>query len=559
MEPPLRSAWWRQLRRNPPPGVPIYENLGYARHVGWMPYKRKSCKVRQVGSKPTGSLIEEFDPDVRSKVSKIKFSVTNPDFRSEFKQLDIITENNLMQPPTLPEDLLQHAEKLLIEILRDEGVYSDDIPVTDVEYNRNGSVGYWLNEMFKSKGELVDLSWLDINYPAWREWSHVYNWQVPYTISGKVEILKDSKVQDNNMRLFQFSHAYHYFSCAQDNQRFNKTLYGCKWLIAVGKRFQYGGLDELVRKFLLGRGIDPRIFIAGDVTKWDKHFICFCLYMCYRVRCALYRGSDPEYKARMWYQYIQDMYAYLILSNGQVIQIFGSQLSGRVNTTSDNCLAHEFVLICMVLFHCFTDYRKANVKDIKEMLMGLIYADDNLLSLNARINFLSDYDTRAEFYSYFQWGLKKEDDLVSNTVVGQTFLGAKIMEYNGYYVPQYKEDRLMAGVLLKKNELTAEQEYGKIIALYVLGAFCSSAFTNYCYQYLKMLHVLTSGRFDLTALQEDDDLVGISQMVKVFVAHKVPKVEEVRRFFWLNLEGRSAWSPSDLGPNWMVIASNCQN
>jgi hypothetical protein len=450
---------------------------------------------------------------------------------------------------------LDKAKELTIEILNWFGVYSLEIPVAEVEYNRSGSTGYWLQEIYKSKGELVDLCWLDIEYPQWRNNAHLFNWIVPYSISGKVEILKDSKVQDNNMRLFQFSNAYHYFSCAQDNQKFNKLLYEMPWLIAVGKRFQYGGLDTLVRQFLLG---ENRKYVAGDVTKWDKHFLLFLLNLICDIRLAVYKGGDPEYYSRMKYQYVQDLCAYMILSNGQVVQLFGSQLSGRVNTTTDNCLGHLVVIICLVLFRHYGEskYRSATMFDILQLIKGLIYADDNLLSLHSSVQFLSDFRIRSEFYQYFQWGLKKEDDMVTDVVNGQTFLGATIIEYNGFYVPQYKELRLWAGVLLQKTQLTPEQEYGKVIALYVLGAFCSRTFTDYCYNYLKHLHKVTQGHIDFTYAMQDDDLAGVQGGIRLIVAHKIPKVVEVREFFWMNLESRQAWSPADLGPNWKTISSN---
>jgi len=509
--------------------------------------------VKEISQLKPSVFLKQFDPNCEHFIGK-EFMFVSPDFESEVKQLGKITCRNLETPIDLDPYVINRTFKIMVDILKYHGVESHEIPLGAVSYNRNGSCGFGLDKVFPNKGALVDHGFLSVEYPIWREQAHRNNWPVPFVMSGKGEILPKEKVNEKDVRVFEFPHAYHYFSCAQDFQKFNKLLYKMDWLIGVGKRFQYGGLHKLIKMLMLRWGI-RRKFITGDVSKFDKWFKTALMNICRLLRLAVYTGSDPEYTDRVNYQYIQDMFAYIILGNGQVIQVFGSQLSGRENTTSDNCLGHMFTLVSMIIHFCEPEENSFGMFDIMQLLCGAIYADDNLLSLHCDISFLAPFEVRAEFYERYGWLLKLQDDAVQDTVEGLTFLGAEIIVYKGFYVPRYKEARLRAGFQQKRESLTASQEYAKALALYILGAFCSKAYTDYCYKYCVYLHKQAHGHVDLTKLlADDDDLTGHLLDLSVYVAHSVPSLEEVRSFFWLNLENSGkedmvpAWLPGSIEP-----------
>jgi hypothetical protein len=483
--------------------------------------------------------MEEFDSNVQDKLDSVQYCAVSPDFASEAKQLKMIFDQNLLIKPQLPKIVLKKTFDYMTQILSYHNVYSNDVLITEVEYNPNGSCGYPING-YGNKGKLVTSGFLIHSYPAWRRDAHLYNYIVPFSVCGKKEILPVKKADDHNVRIFEFPHAYHYFYSAQDNQTFNKTFYQMDWLILVSKRYQYGGLDQLIQRMILRYGLN-RKFVTGDVSKFDKSFLFYMKKMCRRLRTLLYKGYDhASYRGRMRYIYIQDTCAYLVLRNGQVIQILGSQLSGLYNTTSDNCLAHMFLLISYIVYNI---ERHLTFWDIMQMICGCIYADDNLLSFRIDLLFLVPFNTRAEFYKKFNWQLKLEDDAIQDSLVGLKLLGAEIQMYCGHYVPKYNEHRLWAGLILRRGDLNTEQEYGKAFALYILGAFCSEKYTNYAYQYCLFLHKRTFGKIDLPDDVKDDDLIGVLDGVELIMAHTVPKVEIIRKYFWIGFESLSGKNP----------------
>jgi hypothetical protein len=541
---PSWSNWWTQLRENPAQSVPVVESLGFAEHVGFVrPLKKFGPK--EVEDRSVGEHLSEYDPHASQKALNVPYAVVNPDFECERNQLANLTAQNLMSKPDLPKACLDKTFDFMVKCMEYFGVYSKDIPVAEVQYNPKGSCGFGMNRTFSSKGDFVKHGYLQDEYEVWRREAHLNNWFVPYIATGKKEILPLKKVQERNARMFMFPHAYHFFSSAQDSQYFNKKLYAMDWLIAVGSKYQYGGFDTMLRKFFKGF----KKYAMGDVSKFDKNILIWLLRMCRRLRTRMYRGNDDQYYARIRYMYRQDMYIYLILSNGQVVKIYGGQMSGRCNTTADNCLIHLFIIMSMIVYHINPE----SFYDVLNIIGGCIYSDDNLLGFNKYSYFLTPFEIRSEFYRRFLLTLKLEDDRVQDSLVGLTFLGAEIVEDRGFYVPRYKEDRLWAGLFFKNQGLTVNQLFAKVLALYALGAYCSVKYTNYCYQYLIYLHRKTRGKIDFSLIWDDDLAGSLDEMPVVLIAKYVPTVQEVRDFFWLNLEASPAWLPGDAEPKYVRV------
>jgi len=133
--------------------------------------------------------------------------------------------------------------------------------------------------------------------------------------------------------------------------------------------------------------------------------------------------------------------------------------------------------------------------------------------------------------------LKKEDDRVQDTPYGLVFLGAKIKDYHGYYVPAYDADRLKAGLILPKTRLTIEQEYAKVFALFALSVFCDDEeFILNMHDYLIFLHNRTHGNMELDPSDFDEDLIGVLDRAYIVSITKVPTINEMRDYFWLGLE-----------------------
>jgi len=348
-----------------------------------------------------------------------------------------------------------------------------------------------------------------------------------------VEILPSEKAKEKNTRFYQFANVLHFFSTAQDNQHFNKKLYNLKTFNAVGVSFQYGGFDEMVRRLTRIKGAT---FFTGDVSKWDKRFRVFLIDFCRRMRVNLYRGQDPEYSYRMEFQYKNETYVFIVLSNGQVIYKAGSQLSGKTNTTSDNVMAHMLIMIAYILFMCDTE-ETMSLNDVYKVMEALLYADDQIVAVNPSWHFITPFSSRAEFYNRFGMFLKQSDDVIQDHVEGLVFLGATIKSYYGKYVPVYNRDRLEAGLVFPKGDLDVLQEYGKALAIYFLAAFVDDEkFIHNLFEYLVFLHEKTHGIAEVYIDPDCDDLLGIIDHAYELKLQRIPYIEEVREYFWLGHE-----------------------
>jgi hypothetical protein len=368
-------------------------------------------------------------------------------------------------------------------------------------------------------------------YLWWRENAHRLNIPILYLAATKYELLPKEKVADKNVRLFCFGNVLNYFDNAQDHQHFNKCLEHIKFWYAYGTVMQKGGVDKLVRK--LDRIPGARKYVMGDCSKWDKRFRTFLLKICKDVRVRLYKGNDIDgYKLRVEYQYKNETYTFLMLSNGQVIFMMGSQKSGRVNTTTDNCVAHNWIIFAMVLYHCDISGNMTWM-DIVRLLEYLIYADDHLAAFGPDLFFLTSFDKRSEFYGWCGMQLKLEDDRVQDTVEGMTFLGGKIMLYHGSYVPQYNVEKIRASIIFSKKMLTDNEEFGKALCLLLLSAFIEDevfyetleAYTMFCHSQAKGWLSLPDDRIDVDTLRLV--MVEVQDMRVV----KVPTRDEVRSFW----------------------------
>jgi hypothetical protein len=375
--------------------------LGYAQQVGFVPPLKK-IRPKVVVDRSVGERLLEFDSEAQSRANKLPFAVFNPDFEAEVNQVKLLTANNLMKKPDLPKPVLDKSFEFLVKFCEYFGIQSKEIPIGEVQYNPKGSMGHGPSRQFVNKQEFVKMGYLQDEYQIWRHQSHLLNWWVPYQGAGKKEILPLKKIEEKNGRMFMFPHGYHFFSSAQDNQYFNKLLYNnVDWLLAVGAMFQYGGFDSMLHRFFR----NCTKFVMGDVRKWDKNIIIYLLRVCRNLRLRVYGGSDKNYYARIRYMYRQDMYIYLILSNGQVIRLFGAQMSGRCNTTADNCIMHLYIIINMLVYHLNPE----SFYDLLNLIGGCIYSDDNLLGFTVSSSFLAPYAIRAEFYKRFQLSLKEEE------------------------------------------------------------------------------------------------------------------------------------------------------
>jgi len=533
-------SWWTGLRPTSPTPYQFTEHqLVHGLTIGFLAPRSKPKTKQHLGVFERGEQMLQFDPTGEKFLqTPLKYILVEPDTPSENKQYQLITNNNLLKQPSkeLPHHVLVKARDMLVTLLRNHGVETREIPSDDVQYNPKGSCGDWFNRIYPTKQAFVEAGELKSErYIVYRQSAHRLDWVSLAFTKGKREILPIDKIEEHNVRMFLFFNVMHFFSVAQDNQYFNKRFYHVRVWNAVGSVFSNGGFDQLIRKL---ESIPGARKYMGDVRKWDKNLLAFLfMFVCYHVRMQLYHGTDEEYQKRVYWQYVQEIYPYVLHSSGQVTQHFGSQSSGRVNTTTDNTLVHMFIVFAFVLHHLDSN-GKMQLHHVLAIFDALIYSDDHLGACDPKVAFLASYETRNEFYNYFKLQLKPEDDKVQDSVIGLTFLGATIVQKNGFYVPQYNQERIRAGLVVKTSHLDDSQEYAKALALYLLASFIpDQQLRNAMKQYLTFMHVKAKGKItiDPDVILDDKDLGGFFDDIVKLEIHDIPTDRELF-YFWSNLE-----------------------
>jgi hypothetical protein len=66
-----------------------------------------------------------------------------------------------------------------------------------------------------------------------------------------------------------------------------------------------------------------------------------------------------------------------------------------------------------------------------------------------------------------------------------------------------------------------------------------------------VLHKETKGKIDLSLIWDDDLAGSLDEMPRSLVSKYVPTVQELRDYFWLNLESSPAWLPGDVEPKYV--------
>jgi hypothetical protein len=492
-----------------------------------------------ISSNVRPALLQEFDPDgSKFRPHSLLHARVKSDIFGAFKQMKLFCNTNRQQPIDVPQSVINLTMKVVLELLTANGVHSSTIPVGSVKFNPKGSCGYHFNERYTSKQDFVEKGGLlGEDYYNYRNFAHVHWIPLLWMFKDKVELLPIDKVEEHNIRCFEFGNVLSFFSSAQDNQAFNKLFYQMKEVCAVGSVFCRGGFHDLIKK------LEAYLWkFMGDVRKWDKNIICALLWICCEIRIMLYVGPEPEaYAHRQRWYYTQIIYRYTVLANGQVIYKPGGQCSGGVNTTSDNTLIHIFILFMYVIF--YWDHEKDGPVTLHKILRKLlpeIYSDDHLGGVDASAAFLAPYEPRNEFYRRVGLELKREDDVVQISCVGLKFLGATVRKYCGYYVPQYDAERIRSGLcLVTERPLTPAQEYAKALALYILAAFVDDTkFLTHLREYVLFCHMRAGGHVQFTNVQEVEELIGALGVDVELQMESVPSYAEVVAF-WTGLESKS--------------------
>lgn len=368
------------------------------------------------------------------------------------------------------------------------------LPLDQVDYNTKSSPGFIMKKVFGCKNKLDVVQKHEDYLNLFWEKAHKEKYPTLWTQSGKVEMLKSSKIRNNDVRAFTIIPAEMFFSLARMSQSFNAILCDSYRTMPIkhGINLSYGGFKDLLEKMTL-----HNMFVGeGDCRKWDSSMVQLLLELAKIVRfyCWDKKGmSVEEWWERMDYYYDETITTCLYNSTGEVLIKFAGQPSGTVNTTDDNCLAHLFVFCSLFRRHTGKSLYKLWHINVELAL----YADDHLFTVTGLTAPIHDFELRRNHYARFGLDLDAEKDVVSRSFDGHTFLGLTAENHNGVLHPVYNWLKALNSLQKSDTQLDPEAKLSKSISFMLLLAYAPqfdvvakyARFLVRKYPYLEIFHI----------------------------------------------------------------------
>jgi hypothetical protein len=246
--------------------------------------------------------------------------------------------------------------------------------------------------------------------------------------------------------------------------------------IRYGINFHDGGFDKMIKDMI------KDFFIEYDVKGWDRKLPILAIVMKLRNEC-LKESVTPEVWAKIEPIARRVTEAVvnhkLLLPDGSVVQWDWSQMSGDGMTTSNNCIAHMFIAIYMLI--------KANPSASDDEILAQamnIYGDDNLAGIENKFMQLRSESFVNKIYQEFGMEVKPGTFKCQDTPVGMSFLGATVRSFKKhgqiYFVPSYNGERVLAGLHISLDPLNGDEELMKAFSLLELGWYdCYEPISKY--------------------------------------------------------------------------------
>jgi hypothetical protein len=327
-----------------------------------------------------------------------------------------------------------------------------------------------------------------------------------WKVSPKTEWYPASKLDADKVRTFIVPpfHLLYYQKALYETQ--NMAMKEFHWS-AYGFNPYQGGVDRLARKLLLNK-----IFMFYDVVGWDR--VLPCMPTVYSLRNRFHQKSEAAWRMAMWVTE-NTVHTFLLQPDGKIFKKDIGNNSGSGNTTSDNILAHTFIL-CLTLLELYNG-DEAKVK----LACASLFGDDNIMSIPDVDEGVDIEEVFTRIYGLF--GLSFDPFVIQRTLEGCEFLGFKFHKITDGWIPTYNQPRLVAAfcyTIEKKH--TPSVSISRMWALTVMCAGCDRDVFN----------EMSSGLYQaLQYLQDDEDPTG-----KALVPRGVPDYDSIINFY-LGREG----------------------
>jgi len=349
-----------------------------------------------------------------------------------------------------------------------------------------------------------------------------------FTVRPKFETLEASKCPTGEVRTFEIAPLEYLLSIGRHTKPFIQALLDGHPLSAYGITLQHGGFARVMDEMEPDK--PDEVVFAGDVSKWDKNNSSVLMYLGYMLLEDLW-PDDVDWLLDLNYIIQNELFSIMLLPDGRLIQkVCGTIFnSGTDATTAINILKHMLIYVYHLIFWKSKMFSYTNLLDVPltVWLSGerfKCYADDHLGKGLAGIHTLA---RRSVSYSHFGMTLKPEDDFVSRSTEGVTFLGF----VNRGGVPTFDKYKILTGLWLTKRKADAQADISQIYAMLMLAStneelyhgfkFCDFVW-NIVNRYLQthysrdqLIHILGSDTF------HGKDLIGVAQIRQIWT-HRYP-------------------------------------
>lgn len=345
---------------------------------------------------------------------------------------------------------------------------------SQVKYNGKSSTGP-SNEYEKLKfKDFVFAHPHEFNF-TWL-YAHALNLPMYWKASGKVEMLKASKIAADDCRTFMFPDAQHRYCGQRMCQDFNNQMGALKghWS-KIGFDRTHGGFSSLMQDL----ENEFKIFFEGDCTKWDARMAAFLLYVCMMLRWVCYK---PEFRTldnwkRLVYQYTNKIRSLIFLPSGQLLLLPHGNKSGQDSTSYDNTIAHSYVFLDEMRILCMKHGIEPTLLNIQILIFICLYGDDSLGAMTKECEtlILMSYPSIPawldQMYTRFGMQFKLLECKVQDTVIGLKFIGgiAKSTPYGIAHT--FSVDRALSAMVRYVDKPKPDAFWSKWTSLLALLAF----------------------------------------------------------------------------------------
>lgn len=271
-----------------------------------------------------------------------------------------------------------------------------------------------------------------------------------WTAVGKVEWLHISDLVEDKIRTFIIPP----IDFLEDQKRFyqcqNRAMKMFHWS-SYGFNPYSGGVNRLAQRLLR----NP-IFMTYDVRGWDR--VLQVMRTVYSMRNTYLPPEDED-----WWSWVTEhsVRAYILLANGLLIRREVGNNSGSNNTTTDNILAHTFIL-AFVMFLLYDGDEK-----MVDQVIACLFGDDDVGSLPYTDKNVEEVLT--EGFKLFKMEL--DPIRVATSLEGLEFLGFKFHRIPQGWIPVYNYERICASFAFVYEKLPSESAYiSKAWSLCVMSA-----------------------------------------------------------------------------------------